>query len=282
MPEERRLVSVLFVDLVGSTALGHDNDPEVVRAVLGRYFERVREIAEGHGGTVEKYIGDAVMVVFGVPRLHDDDAERAVRTALAVRDALEPLNEEQALRLEARSGVNTGEAVAALDEREQFLVTGDVVNVAARLQQHAEPGEIVVGALTEELTRAAIDYEPRPAVDARGKPDPIAGFAALRARSDVPEQARGLPSMRARLVGRARELRLLSDTFERARDDGRAQLFTIVGTAGVGKSRLVGEFLARIASRARRGRRPGPATSQCSAGAACRTAPGSRGGPSWR
>src|SRR5687767_11078472 len=127
MPEERRLVSVLFVDIVGSTALGHDNDPEVVRSVLGRYFERTQAIAEAHGGTVEKFIGDAVMVVFGVPRLHDDDAERAVRTALAIREALGPLNDELALRLDARSGVNSGEVVAAIDERREFLVTGDVV-----------------------------------------------------------------------------------------------------------------------------------------------------------
>lgn len=253
MSEERKLVSVLFVDVVGSTALGHDNDPEVVRSVLARYFERVREIAEAHGGTVEKYIGDAVMVVFGVPRMHDDDAERAVRTALAIRVALGPLNAEMALTLEARSGVNTGEAVAAVEdrdslERQQFLVTGDVVNVAARLQQAAEPGEVVVGALAEQLTREAIEYAPRAAIEARGKPDPIVAFAAIRPRSEVPDQARGLPGMRARLVGRTRELRLLLDTFERARDDRRPQLFTIVGPAGVGKSRLVGEFLARIAA----------------------------------
>ena len=132
MSEERKLVSVLFVDVVGSTALGHDNDPEVVRSVLARYFERVREIAEAHGGTVEKYIGDAVMVVFGVPRMHDDDAERAVRTALAIRVALGPLNAEMALTLEARSGVNTGEAVA----------TGSLVLHDAGLQQvsHEEFG----------------------------------------------------------------------------------------------------------------------------------------------
>jgi class 3 adenylate cyclase/tetratricopeptide (TPR) repeat protein len=248
MPEERRLVSVLFVDIVGSTALGHDNDPEVVRSVLGRYFERTQAIAEAHGGTVEKFIGDAVMVVFGVPRLHDDDAERAVRTALAIREALGPLNDQLALRLDARSGVNSGEVVAAIDERREFLVTGDVVNVAARLQQSADPGEIVVGPLTAQLTRASIEYEPRDAIDARGKPEPITAFTAVRALSDVPDQARGLPAMRARLVGRARELRMLLDTYERARDDGQPQLFTLVGSAGVGKSRLVGEFLARISS----------------------------------
>ncbi|MBA3778962.1 MAG: AAA family ATPase [Chloroflexi bacterium] len=249
MAEERKLVSVLFADIVGSTSLGHDNDPEVVRAVLARYFERVREIAEGHGGSVEKFIGDAVMAVFGVPRLHDDDAERAVRAGLAIRDAIGPLNEEVALHLEARIGISTGEAVAAvaaLDERQQFLVTGDVVNVAARLQQQADPGEVVVGSLTEQLTREAIEYSERAPVEAKGKPESVVAFRALRATSQLPEQARGLPQMRARLVGRGRELRLLIDTFERSRDDARAQLFTLLGNAGVGKSRLVGEFLARV------------------------------------
>ena len=243
--EERKLVSVLFADIVGSTALGHGNDPEVVRAVLGRYFDRAREIVELHGGVVEKYIGDAVMAVFGVPRVHDDDAERAVRAALAIRDAIAPLNAEQALELEARIGVNSGEVVAAVESGEQRLVTGDVVNVAARLQQAAPAGEVVVGALTEQLTREAIEYEPLAALQLRGRPEPMEAFRAARARSDVPEQARGLPQMRARLVGRTRELTLLADTLERAKGDRRGQLFTVVGNAGVGKSRLVGEFLAR-------------------------------------
>jgi predicted ATPase/class 3 adenylate cyclase len=246
MPEERKLVSVLFADIVGSTTLGEDNDPEIVRAVLGRYFDRVRAIVESHGGTVEKFIGDAAMAVFGVPRLHDDDAERAVRAALAIQQAIPELNEESALQLEARVGVHSGEVVAAVDDREQFLVTGDVVNVAARLQQVAQAGEVVVGPLTVQLTRAAIEYEEARTIEVRGRAEPLAVSRAVRARSETPDQARGLPGMRARLVGRVRELRLLVDTFERARDDQRPQLFTLVGSAGVGKSRLVGEFLARI------------------------------------
>ncbi len=248
MSEERKLVSVLFADIVGSTALGEDNDPEVVRAVLGSYFERVRQIVESHGGTVEKFIGDAAMAVFGVPRLHDDDAERAVRAALAIQAAIPGLNEESALRLEARIGVTSGEVVAAVDEREQFLITGDVVNVASRLQQLATAGEVLVAALTAQLTREAIEYAPAQTVEVRGRSEPVLASRAIRARSDTPDQARGLPGMRARLVGRARELRLLVDTFERARDDQRPQLYTVVGTAGVGKSRLVGEFLARISA----------------------------------
>ncbi|HEV2249861.1 MAG TPA: adenylate/guanylate cyclase domain-containing protein, partial [Candidatus Limnocylindria bacterium] len=244
--EQRKLVSVVFADVVGSTAFGSDNDPEVVRSVMGSYFERMKAIAETHGGTVEKFIGDAVMVVFGVPLLHDDDAERAVRAALAMRDAMDALNSELGVSLAARIGVNSGEAVAGAGEEKQFLVTGDAVNVAARLQQGAELGEVVVGPLTESLTRSAIEYAARDAVVAKGKAEPIKAFHAVRPRSAVPEQARGLPAMRAQLVGRQRELRMLLESFERVRDERRAHLFTVVGNAGIGKSRLVGEALARI------------------------------------
>jgi class 3 adenylate cyclase/tetratricopeptide (TPR) repeat protein len=246
--EQRKLVSVVFADVVGSTAFGSDNDPEAVRSVMGGYFERMKRIAETHDGTVEKFIGDAVMVVFGVPRLHDDDAERAVRASLAMRDAMSDLNADLNVSLAARIGVNSGEAVAGSGTEGQFLVTGDAVNVAARLQQGAEPGEVVVGTLTESLTRSAIEYAERPPVPAKGKAEPVRAFRAIRPRSAVPEQARGLPAMRAQLVGRQRELRLLLDTFERVRIERRAHLFTLVGNAGIGKSRLVGELLARIAS----------------------------------
>ena len=245
--EQRKLVSVVFADVVGSTAFGSDNDPEVVRSVMGSYFERMKAIAETHGGTVEKFIGDAVMVVFGVPLLHDDDAERAVRAALAMRDSMGALNDELGVSLAARVGVNSGEAVAGAGADRQFLVTGDAVNVAARLQQGAEMGEVVVGPLTESLTRSAIEYAARAPVIAKGKADPINAFRAIRPRSTVPEQARGLPAMRAQLVGRQRELRMLLESFERVRDERRAHLFTLVGNAGIGKSRLVGEALARIA-----------------------------------
>ena len=156
--EQRKLVSVVFADVVGSTAFGSENDPEAVRSVMGSYFERMKAIAEMHGGTVEKFIGDAVMVVFGVPLLHDDDAERAVRAALAMRDSMTDLNAELGVSLAARVGVNSGEAVAGGGEDRQFLVTGDAVNVAARLQQGADMGEVVVGPLTESLTRSAIEY----------------------------------------------------------------------------------------------------------------------------
>jgi class 3 adenylate cyclase len=246
VPEERKLVSVLFADTVGSTALGAEHDPELVRATMARYFERMRTIADRHGGTVEKFIGDAVMVVFGVPRVHDDDAERAVRAGLAMRDELAELNRDLAVELAARVGINSGEAVAETGAASQFLVTGDVVNVAARLQQGADVGEVIVGALTEQLTRIAIEYQAREPIVAKGKATPLRAFTAVRAKSVVPEQARGLPAMRAALVGRDRELKLLLDTIERAKAERAVHVFTLLGEPGVGKSRLVGECLARL------------------------------------
>ncbi|HEY3217939.1 MAG TPA: adenylate/guanylate cyclase domain-containing protein, partial [Candidatus Limnocylindria bacterium] len=246
MPEERKLVSVLFADTVGSTALGAEHDPELVRTTMARYFDRMRAIAERHGGTVEKFIGDAVMVVFGVPRVHDDDAERAVRAGLAMRDELAELNRELAVELAARVGINSGEAVAETSDASQFLVTGDVVNVAARLQQGADVGEVVVGALTEQLTRVAVEYRSHEPIVAKGKATPLRAFTAVRAKSVVPSQARGLPAMRAALVGRDRELKLLLDTIERAKAERAVHVFTLLGEPGVGKSRLVGECLARL------------------------------------
>jgi class 3 adenylate cyclase len=246
MTEERKLVSLLFADVVDSTALGAQHDPELVRGVMARYFGRMKEIAETHGGTVEKFIGDAVMVVFGVPRLHEDDAERAVRAALAMRDAVTELNRGLRIALALRIGVNSGEVVAGVGDDRQFLVTGDAVNVAARLQQGADPDEVVVGALTERLTRDAIEYQPREPITAKGKTEPVPAFRALRARTTLPESHRGTPA----LVGRERELRQLMDSFARASDERTGYLVTVVGNAGVGKSRLVTEVLARIALQA--------------------------------
>jgi len=213
---------------------------------MAQYFDRMKAIAETHGGTVEKFIGDAVMVVFGIPRLHDDDAERGVRAAIAMRDAMPTLNAELVVDLRTRIGVNSGEVVTGIDAQQQFLVTGDPVNVAARLQQAAEPGEVMVGQLTERLTAAAIEYALHDPVQAKGKTEAVTAYRAVRARSEVPAQTRGLPSMRAQLVGRERELSLLLDTFARVREERRAHLFTVVGAAGVGKSRLIDEALARI------------------------------------
>lgn len=239
MAEQRKVVTILFADVVGSTALASQRDPEVVREQMSRYFKRIVEIAETYGGTVEKFAGDAAMVVFGVPTVHDDDAERAVRAALEIRDSVHGLT--------VRVGVNTGEAVTAASVERQFMVSGDAVNVAARLQQGAEPGEVVVGELTQQLTRNAIDYEPREPVVAKGKPEPLSAHRAIRARTQVPIQARGVPGLQAALVGRQRELRLLLETFARSAEDQSPHLFTIVGAAGIGKSRLIAEALTALA-----------------------------------
>jgi len=238
--EQRKVVTILFADVVGSTAIAEQSDPEVVRGTMSRYFRRIEEIAEAYGGTVEKFAGDSAMVVFGIPTVHDDDAERAVRAALEIRDG--------AAEVAVRVGVNTGEAVTAARDDRQFMVSGDAVNVAARLQQGAEPGEVIVGPLTEQLTRKVIQYEPRDPVTAKGKSAPLAAFRALKPRTQVPEQARGVPGLHSALVGRDRELRLLLDTFARTAEDRRPHLFTLVGSAGVGKSRLVSEALSAPAS----------------------------------
>jgi class 3 adenylate cyclase len=237
--EQRKVVTVLFADVVGSTELASHRDPEVVRSLMSRYFKRIAEIAEAYGGTVEKFAGDSAMILFGVPAVHDDDAERAVRAALEIRD--------RAAELQVRVGVNTGEAVTAATDDRQFMVSGDTVNVAARLQQGADAGEVLVGALTHQLTRGTIDYEAREPITAKGKAQPLIAYRALRPRSAVPVQARGVPGLHAELVGRDRELRLLLDTYARSAEDRNAHLFTIVGAAGIGKSRLVGEALTRLA-----------------------------------
>jgi class 3 adenylate cyclase len=152
VPDERKTVTALFADVVGSTAMGSQRDPELVRDVLRQFFTRMRAVAESHGGTVEKYIGDAVMVVFGMPRLHEDDAERAVRAALAMRAATAELDAQLRVDLAIRLGVNTGEAVTGAGDTPQFLLTGDAINVGARLVAGAEPGEILVGERTRTLT----------------------------------------------------------------------------------------------------------------------------------
>ena len=185
--EERRIVSVVFVDLVGFTSRSEKLDPEDVRAILTPYHGTVRDELESFGGLVEKFVGDAVMAVFGAPTAHGDDPERAVRAALAVRDAVAALNAERPeLELSIRGAVNTGEAVVTLSARPshgEAMVAGDVVNTASRLQQHAPVGEIVVGEETYLATRAAIAYEPLEPVTAKGKTAPIAAWLAVAATS---------------------------------------------------------------------------------------------------
>ena len=247
--EERRIVSVVFVDLVGFTSRSEQLDPEDVRAILTPYHGTVRDELESFGGVVEKFVGDAVMAVFGAPTAHGDDPERAVRAALAVREAVVALNAEQPeLELRIRGAVNTGEAVVTLSARPalgEAMVAGDVVNTASRLQQHAPVGEIVVGEETYRATRSAIEYEPVEAVTAKGKSAPIRAWRAVAASSAA--GARDLSS--SPFVGRDREVGLLDATWERVESERRPHLITVLGAPGVGKSRLTAEFAQRIASR---------------------------------
>jgi class 3 adenylate cyclase/tetratricopeptide (TPR) repeat protein len=249
--EERKFVSVLFCDLVGFTARSDNIDPEDVRATLRPYHASLRKDLERYGGTVEKFIGDAVMAVFGAPVAHEDDAERAVRAALRIIESIEELNEQHpGFDLSVRIGVNTGEAVVALDARPQEgegMVTGDVVNTAARLEAAAPVGGIVVGEVTYRATKDLISYEPLDPVTAKGKAQPIQIWRVLEARSrygiDV-EQGTRTP-----FVGRANEFALLTQTFARAVDERSVQLVTITGEPGVGKTRLLWEFRAHVDDR---------------------------------
>ena len=236
---QRKTVTVLFCDVTGSTALGESTDPEALRGLLARYFERMKAIVERHGGSVEKFIGDAVMAVFGVPVAHEDDALRAVRAAAEMREALPELG------VQARIGVNTGEVVTGTEER---LATGDAVNVAARLEQAAPPGEVLIGEPTLALVSGAVDVEPVEPLPLKGKAEPVAAYRLLRVR-EAPERAHG-----RRFVGREREVALVRDALDRARVESRCQLLTIVGDPGIGKSRLAAEALAPLDARVVRGR----------------------------
>jgi len=237
--EQRKTVTVLFCDVTGSTALGASTDPEAVRAMLARYFERMKGIVERHGGTLEKFIGDAVMAVFGVPQVHEDDALRACRAAVEMRDALPELG------VNARIGVSTGEVVTGTAER---LATGDAVNVAARLEQVAQPGEILIGEDTLTLLRECVESEALEPLALKGKAEPVPASRLL----DVREPADRFHE--ATFVGRARELETLLLAWRRACDEERCELVTVLGEPGVGKSRLAAEFLAAIDARVVRGR----------------------------
>jgi class 3 adenylate cyclase len=242
--ELRKTVTVVFADVSGSTALGERLDPEPLRRTMTRYFDAVRTVLERHGGTVEKFIGDAVMAVFGIPVLHEDDAVRAVRAAAEIRDELSALNaelrRELGLELELRIGVNTGEVMAGDPDRGQSFAAGDAVNVAARLQQAAAPGETIIGGSTYRLVRDAVDAELLTPLEVKGKADAVTAYRLLGIAPEAPGRLRyGTVTM----VGRRTELGRLVAAFDQARADRSCQLFTLLGAAGVGKSRLAREFL---------------------------------------
>ncbi len=237
--EVRKTVTVLFCDIAGSTALGESTDPEALRAHLARYFDRMKAIVESHGGVVEKFIGDAVMALFGAPVAHEDDAVRACRTAVEMRDAFPTLG------LNGRIGVNTGEVVTGTQER---LATGDAVNVAARLEQAAAPGEVLIGSRTLALVASAVDVEAVEPLTLKGKSEPVAAYRLLAA-TGMPERRFSTP-----MIGREQELRQVREAFAHAVRDRSCHLVTVLGSAGVGKSRLAAEFLAEANARTLRGR----------------------------
>ncbi len=249
--EVRKTVTIVFSDLQGSTKLGEALDSEALREVMLRYFDVMREALEHHGGVVEKYIGDAVMAVFGLPRVHEDDALRAVRAAAAMQDGLAELNDELdrrwGVRLINRTGVNTGEVVAGDAAEGQRLVSGDTTNVAARLEQAAPPLEILIGEPTYRLVRDAVEVEQVEPLELKGKSERVPAYRLIRVSgSDGVARRHDRP-----LVGRERELALLEAELSVAEAGRSARLTTVVGSAGVGKSRLVEELAGRAATEVR-------------------------------
>jgi class 3 adenylate cyclase len=241
------VVTVVFADVVGSTALGERVDSETLRWAMQRWFNRMRVAVERHGGTIENYIGDAVMAVFGIPIAHEDDALRAVRAAVEMREEVAVLRSdllaERGVDIAVRIGVNTGETVTGAGAAAGSFTAGDTVNVAARFEQAAHPGEILLGSSTFRLVRHAVDAEPVAPLTVKGKRSALEAYclkavaAGARARAERP---------RAPMIGRQRERRRLLDAFHQAVADRSCQLFTVLGAAGVGKSRLVAEVLETI------------------------------------
>ena len=239
--EERKVVTVLFADLVGFTARAEQLDPEDVRALLAPYHSHLRSELERFGGTVEKFIGDAVVALFGAPTAHEDDPERAVRAALAIRDWAVEQDE-----LQVRIAVNTGEALIALGARPaegEGMASGDVVNTAARLQSAAPVNGILVGETTYRATSQVIEYRDAEPVEAKGKSAPVPAWEAVEARSRFGVD---LAQARSPLVGRDRQLGMLRDALEWARTQRALHLVTLVGIPGIGKSRLVSELFRSI------------------------------------
>ena len=250
--EVRKTVTIVFSDLKGSTSLGESLDSESLREVMNRYFAEMSAELERHGGTIEKFIGDAVMAVFGLPTLHEDDALRAVRAAAGMKQALARLNEELervfGVTLVNRTGVNTGEVVAGDPTGGQRLVTGDAVNVAARLEQAAPATEVLLGDLTYQLVKDAVEVEPVEPLELKGKAERVPAYRLI----SVQDRGEGWSRRRdAPMVGRERELGTLLAAFDAAVAERTCRLVTVVADAGVGKSRLNEEFLDSVGGRAR-------------------------------
>jgi class 3 adenylate cyclase/tetratricopeptide (TPR) repeat protein len=239
---ERRLVSVLFGDLVGFTPLSEDRDPEEVRELLSRYFDRARQVIERYGGTVEKFIGDAVMAVWGTPVAREDDAERAVRAGLELVEVVSALGAEVgATGLAMRVGVVTGEAAVTVGAEGEGMVAGDIVNTASRVQAAAEPNSILVGERTRRASEAAIAYEHTGEQELKGKAEPVPLWRALRVIAARRGEGR-TAGLEAPFVGREGEFRLIKDLFHSASEERKARLVSVVGIAGIGKTRLSWEF----------------------------------------
>lgn len=249
--ETRRMVTVLFVDVTGSTPLGERLDPEAVRRIFSRYFGEVAAIVARHGGTLEKFAGDALVAVFGLPVLHEDDALRAVRAAVEAREALVVVNDElvrdYGLGLNTRTGINTGQVVAGDNATGSTLATGDMVNVAARLEARAQPGEIVIGAATHRLVRDAITAEELAPLELKGKSAPVQAYRVVAVAPDAPGLLRRFESP---IVGRSLELAQLLEAFDDAIGSGACRVATLLGEAGAGKSRLSHELASVVGERA--------------------------------
>ncbi len=238
---ERRFVSVLFADLVGFTTLAQDRDPEETRELLTRYFDLAREVVLRYGGVVEKFIGDAVMAVWGAPIATEDDAERAVRAGLELVDSVRSLGHD----LQARAGVLTGEAAVTMGAVGQGMVAGDLVNTASRLQSVAAPGTVLVGESTQRAAAASIVFEPAGEQVLKGKAAPVPAWLAVRVVAELGGRGRS-DTLEAPFVGRDEELRLLKDLFNATGRERRARLVSVTGQGGIGKSRLAWEFLKYI------------------------------------